>query len=140
MRYLIDTNIFVYLATDVDSLSRDVLSLLEEPDTLLYISVESVRELIVGYRNKGLCSKRWNSIEEMVTAIEKEYYIKILPLKREYMSIYAHMEINEAQGHKDPSDHVIIAHALTEHLPLISSDTRFEFYRKQGLDLIFNKK
>ena len=70
MRYLIDTNIFVYLATDVDSLSRDVLSLLEEPNTLLYISVESVRELIVG--NKGLCSKRWNSIEEMVTAIEKE--------------------------------------------------------------------
>lgn len=58
MRYLIDTNIFVYLATDVDSFSRDVLSLLEEPNTLLYISVESVRELIVGYRNKGLCSKR----------------------------------------------------------------------------------
>ena len=39
-----------------------------------------------------------------------------------------------------PSDHVIIAHAITEHLPLISSDTRFDFYRKQGLDMIFNKK
>ncbi len=47
MRYLIDTNIFVYLATDVDSLNRDVLSLLEEPDALLYMSAESVRELIV---------------------------------------------------------------------------------------------
>ena len=56
------------------------------------------------------------------------------------MGIYDHMEINESQGHKDPSDHVIIAHALTEHLPLISSDTRFELYRKQGLDLIVNKK
>ena len=69
MRYLIDTNIFVYLATDVDSLNRDVLSLLEEPDALLYMSAESVRELIVAYRNKGLCSKRWKSIEEMVVAI-----------------------------------------------------------------------
>ena len=76
----------------------------------------------------------------MVTAIEKEYYIKNTPLKREHMGIYAHMETNESQGHKDPSDHVIIAHALTEHLPLISSDTRFELYRKQGLDLIVNKK
>ncbi|MCQ4915108.1 hypothetical protein NE451_11470 [Bacteroides nordii] len=76
----------------------------------------------------------------MVTAIEKEYYIKNTPLKREHTGIYAHMEINESQGHKDPSDHVIIAHALTEHLPLISSDTRFELYRKQGLDLIVNKK
>lgn len=140
MRYLIDTNIFVYLATDVDSLSRDVLSLLEEPDALLYMSAESVRELIVGYRNKGLCSKRWKSVETMVNSIEKEFYIKILPLKKEHMQTYARMELNEAQGHKDPSDHVIIAHAITEHLPLISSDTRFEFYRTQGLDLIFNKK
>lgn len=56
------------------------------------------------------------------------------------MMTYAQLRINEAQGHKDPSDHVIIAHAITEHLPLISSDTRFEFYRKQGLDLIFNQK
>ncbi len=54
MRYLIDTNIFVYLALDIEMLSRNVKAILEEPDTLLYISVESVRELIVGYRNKGL--------------------------------------------------------------------------------------
>ena len=48
MRYLIDTNIFVYLALDIEMLSRDVKAILEEPDTLLYISAESVRELIVG--------------------------------------------------------------------------------------------
>lgn len=58
MRYLIDTNIFVYAATDRDSLSYDVRTILEEPDTVLNISAESVRELIVAYRNKGLCSKR----------------------------------------------------------------------------------
>lgn len=104
------------------------------------MSSESVRKLIVGYRNKGLCSKRWKSVEEMVNAIEDDFYIKILPLKKEHMQTYAKLEINEAQGHKDPSDHVIISHAITEHLPLISSDTRFEFYRSQGLDLIFNQK
>ena len=129
MRYLIDTNIFVYAVIDRDSLDRDVTAILQEPDTVLYMSAESVRELIVGYRNKGLCSKRWKSVEAMVTSIKKEH-----------MQTYARLEINEAQGHKDPSDHVIIAHAITEHLPLISSDTRFEFYRTKGLDLIFNKK
>lgn len=112
IRYLIDTNIFVYLATDVDSLSRGVLALLEEPDALLFLSAESVRELIVGYRNKGLCSKRWKSIEDMVAAIEKDFYIKILPLKKEHMQTYARLEINEAQGHKDPSDHVVISHVI----------------------------
>lgn len=140
MRYLIDTNIFVYMASDPEYLSKDVDTIILEPETILYMSAESVRELIVGYRNKGLCSKKWKSVEVMLAAIEKEYYIKILPLKKEHMLTYARLEINEAQGHKDPSDHVIIAHAMTEHLPLISSDTRFEFYRKQGLDLIFNKK
>ncbi|WP_044262217.1 type II toxin-antitoxin system VapC family toxin [Bacteroides timonensis] len=140
MRYLIDTNIFVYMASDPEYLSRDIDAIIKEPETVLYMSAESVRELIVAYRNKGLCSKRWKSIEEMVVAIENDFYVKILPLKKEHMKTYAKMEINEAQGHKDPSDHVIIAHAITEHLPLISSDTRFEFYRNQGLDLIFNRK
>ena len=80
MRVLLDTNIFVYMSTDPEYLSRDVLSLLKEPDTLLYISAESVRELIVGYRNKGLCSKRWKTVEAMVAAIENEFYVQILPV------------------------------------------------------------
>ena len=53
MRYLIDTNIFIYLSTDRENLSLDVVSMLSEPDTLLYISTESVRELIIAYNNKG---------------------------------------------------------------------------------------
>jgi PIN domain nuclease of toxin-antitoxin system len=140
MRYLIDTNIFVFLALDADYLDDNVASLLNEWDTQICMSIESVRELIVGYRTKGLGSKRWKSAEDMVSAIEKEHYITILPLRKEHMKTYARLEINEAQGHKDPSDHVIIAHAITEQLPLISSDSRFEFYRPQGLDLIFNQK
>lgn len=57
-RYLLDTNIFVYLATDPDLINRDVRELISEPYALLYMSVESVRELIVGYNNKGLGSKQ----------------------------------------------------------------------------------
>ena len=83
----------------------------------------------------------WNAEVKMSQLLSKNRkHVKILPLKKEHMQTYAHMEINEAQGHKDPSDHVIIAHAITEHLPLISSDTRFGFYRSQGLDLVFNQK
>ena len=136
MRYLIDTNIFVFLSLDPDSLSRDVLALLEDYDSQLYISTESVKELVVGFNNKGLFSKRWKTAEEMVNAIENEYYITILPVRKEHIMTYARMTLNDAQGHKDPSDHVIIAHAITEGLLLISSDTRFPFYRSQDLELI----
>ncbi len=34
------------------------------------------------------------------------------------------------------SDHIIISHAITERMTLISSDTKFPFYRNQGLELI----
>jgi len=140
MRYLLDTNIVVYAMSDMDLLSRDVLSIMNAPESVLCISAESVRELIVAYRNKGLMAKRWKTAGDMVNSIENDYFITILPLKKEHMQTYARMEINEAQGHKDPSDHIIIAHAMTERMPLISSDRRFEFYRGQGLDLIFNRK
>ena len=58
MRYLIDTNIFVYMASDPEYLNRNIDAIIQDPETL----------------------------------------------------------------------------------PLISSDTRFGFYRSQGLDLVFNQK
>jgi len=63
----------------------------------------------------------------------------VLPLNTEHMKTYAQLQLNEAMGHKDPSDHIIISQAITEHLPLVSSDTRFPFYRNQGLELIENR-
>jgi len=139
MRYLIDTNIFVYMMVEPDLLNRDVDTILKDYDNVLYMSVESLKELIVAYRNKGLCNKKWKNEAEMVNSII-ESQVVILPLKPEHLLTYAKMEINEAQGHKDPSDHVIIAQAITEGIPLVSSDRRFPFYRNQGLDLVFNEK
>ena len=140
MRLMIDTQIFVFLAQDVLSLSHDVRELLSDYSNTLHMSAESVKELIVAYNNKGLLTKRWKSAEEMVTAIENEYYIKILPVSKEQMKTYSKLSINHIDDHKDPSDHVIISHAITNKLPLISSDQRFPYYREQGLDLIFNKR
>ena len=139
MRYLIDTNIFVYMSNDPDSLSRDVRAIVEDYDSILYISVESMKELIVAYRSKRLCSKYWKSEKDMISFLRNSQFV-LLPIKPEHMQTYSEMQINEAQGHYDPSDHVIIAQAMTERIPLISSDRRFEFYRQQGLDLVFNEK
>ena len=61
-------------------------------------------------------------------------------LHKEHYETYAKLRINESQDHNDPSDHVIISHAITNHIPLISADTRFPWYRSQGLDLIYNGK
>ena len=51
----------------------------------------------------------------------------------------ADLNINTAQNHKDPSDHIIIAQAIAHRMTLISADGKFPFYRNQGLDLVENK-
>ena len=140
MRYLLDSNIFVYLATDIDYLDANVKALLNEPDSLLYISSASVMELVVAFNNKGFDTTRWKSAEEMVRSIYEEYFIEILPFRQEHLLTFSRLRANTAKGHKDPFDHMIISHAITEKMALVSSDQRFPFYKRQGLNLVFNKK
>ena len=140
MRYLLDTNIFIYLSTDHDKLDPNVYSILSEPETLMYISAESVRELIIAYNNKGWGNKKWKTAEDMVRSIEETHFVEILPIAKDVMQTYSRLSVNKTMNHKDPSDHVIISHAMTLGIPLISSDTRFPYYIRQGLNLIFNEK
>ena len=137
MRYLLDTCMFIYMMDEQDVISRDVDAILTDYDSVLCMSVESLRELIVAYRKKKLLSKKWHSEEDLIRGI-LDSRINLLPLKPEHMLTYSQLQLKD--GHDDPSDHVIIAQAITEHIPLISSDTRFPFYRSQGLDLVFNTK
>lgn len=139
MRLLLDTCIIVYMIDEQDRLSRDILALLDDCENQLYVSLETIKELIVAYRRKGLFAKRWKSASDIITCIKDDLCIDVLPLHEEHMATYAQLTINEAQGHYDPSDHLIISHAITEHLTLISSDHKFDFYKSQGLDFIRNQ-
>lgn len=139
MRYLIDTNIFVYLATDPERLSKDVKALLQDWDAVLCMSAESVKELIVAYRHRGITDKIWKTEDDLLDAIENQCYVEVLPVTMDVMRTYAHLRLNVRDGHKDPSDHIIISQAMTLGMPLVSSDHKFLFYKNQGLDLIYNE-
>ena len=138
MRLLLDTCIIAFMALEPDRLSEDVLSLIEDYDNQLCVSMESVKELIVAYRRKGIGRKIWKKEEDIIQMIKDDLCIQILSIREEHIRTYARLTINEAQGHNDPSDHIIIAHAITEHIPLVSSDHKFDFYIKQGLEYICN--
>ena len=125
---------------DPDQLSRDVKAILDDYDNTFYMSSESVKELIVGFNNGKLVSRFWDTAAKMVKDITNRYFIRILPVGEEHMDTYAHLTLNLAEDHRDPSDHVIIAHAITNGMPLVSSDRKFKFYEDQGLELVFNEK
>ena len=140
MRYLIDTNIFIYWVIDSERLSKDVKAILEDYENTFYISSESIKELIVGFNNGKLVSRYWRDATQMIKEITELFLIHILPVGEKQMETYARLRLNLAEDHRDPSDHVIISHAINDHLPLISSDSKFLFYMNQGLELIYNSR
>ena len=138
MRYLIDTHIFIWYAKEQHKLSRDVLAIFDDYENDICVSSETLRELVLLWHSKPLMRQWWKTPQDAVRSVEDECYLRVLYLHREHYETYAKLEINEAQEHYDPSDHLIISHALTNRIPLISADHKFGFYRKQGLELIDN--
>jgi PIN domain nuclease of toxin-antitoxin system len=136
MRTLLDTCVIIDWATDPQALDDGVWDIIDDPENRIYISAETVRELVVNYNTKKLLTKYWDNTKDMLNTIENEYGVEVLPITRNVVATYTGLLLNDAQDHRDPSDHIIISHAITERLTLISSDEKFSFYRNQGLDLI----
>jgi PIN domain nuclease of toxin-antitoxin system len=135
-RLMLDTCVVVDMLLDFDGLDRSVLALLENPENALCASFETMRELAVLFNNKKMFSRHWKKAEEVIRTVEEDLEIEFLPLRRHVGYTYSRLQLNEEQDHRDPSDHIIVSHAITEHITLLSSDTRFWFYRNQGLELI----
>ncbi len=138
MRLLLDTNIYVYMVSDRKSLTRDVCTYLEDPENLKYLSIVSLQELITAFRTKKLLSKLWKTEAEMISFVLNDPSVEIDNTDINVIRTLAALRINEIQDHKDPFDHIIISQAISHKMVLVSSDTKFPYYRKQGLRLIEN--
>ncbi|MCL2651270.1 MAG: type II toxin-antitoxin system VapC family toxin [Candidatus Azobacteroides sp.] len=138
MRYLIDTNILIRLANQPNAISKNIRSILEDTDNLICVSAVSIQEIFMLMRDNKLKDNRWLKPADVFDYIEKELYSPIKYVHEEHLFTFAN--IIPAENHNDPSDRMIIAQAITERMPLISSDTKFHHYRKQKLEFIFNDK
>ena len=137
MRYFIDTNIFLFLHLDRDSLDADIRTLFEDYENSFVIGVDSIREIMALQRSGKVHSKTWRSFADIKASLD-ENAITIRYVDESHLkTLYA---LCPAPNHTDPVDLMIIAQAITEDLPLISSDKKFPLYRKQGLTFIPNKR
>ena len=69
--------------------------------------------------------------------IENEFALHVKYVTKEHLQTLS--KLKTVEGHNDPSDRLIISQAITEKIPLISSDKKFPKYTKFGLDLIQNR-
>src|SRR5690554_2302768 len=81
--------------------------------------------------------KLHKSEKDLVGAIE-ENNIRVIYSNEYHLKAYTDLQI--AEGHKDINDHAIIAQAISDRIPLISSDHEFKNYTDQGLDFILNRR
>lgn len=141
MRYFLDTNILVFMATnDMDSVSIDTRSILVDYANILYTSTVCVHELIHLFQIGKIAPRTGNNltdIEQFAKWLDL-MGINIVPINVRHLEEYASLPI--IGDHRDPNDRLIIAQAISDRIPLISSDRKFARYEKYGLDLIFNDR
>jgi len=138
MRFYLDTNILVFiLSKNRDELDNKIIDLLDDYSNLFLISTVAIRELIVLFKKGEFKKSKYKTCKDLLIAIEELNY-EIIPVSKKHL--YAYAELDTAEDHKDPNDHVIIAQSISDKIPIISSDKKFKRYENQGLQLIFNKR
>lgn len=141
MRLYLDTNILAFLLLgNYDDISSDVLALFRDEETINLTSVVCVDELIhLCQIGKIPISKR-SPIKSPtdVTSWLESIGVQIVEVERKHLDEVASLFLYE--DHRDPNDRLIIAQAISDRIPLVSSDRKFERYEKFGLGFIFNER
>jgi len=136
-RYIIDTNILVQIITE-QNFKEEVHYMLNYSGAQIYVSSASVQELInlLQCEDVKLQKQKNVSVLNVFDFIENTLGYTIKYIDKGHLKQLC--QIGIIDKHTDPFDRIIIAQAITEHIPLISSDKKFPKYKKMGLDFIPN--
>ena len=139
MRYYLDTNVLVFiLQKNKDNISHTVNGILKDYSTILYVSSTVIKELIFLYRIGKISLDHYKHERDVIRELKQTYAIETLFFNEHHFTKY--LSLNIIESHKDMNDHAIIAQAISDKMPLISSDREFKSYTSQGLEFIFNKR
>jgi len=139
MRYYLDTNILIFiLQNEKDNIHFDIKEILADYTNTLLVSSIVMQELFLLFRIGKLSGKTSYKNESDYISALKNLNIKIVFFNEHHFSEYSKLQI--ADSHKDMNDHLIISQAMSDKIPLISSDGKFKEYIPQGLDFVFNKR
>ena len=126
MRLLLDTAIIIWAIESPERLTARAAAALENTENVLEMSAVSLSEIAI----KTTRGKLRISVAAVRQALE-DLDIHILP----YAADHAFFLFELPLHHRDPFDRQIIAQALAEKIPVVTSDEKFSFYK--GLKIIW---
>lgn len=119
MRLLLDTSTFIWSVVSPERVSRVAIAAMADESAVREISVLSLSEVAI----KQAAGKLRFPKTEVQLGIE-DLKLRILP----YTANHAYQFFALPLRHTDPFDRMIIAQALSEDIPIVTSDDKFRFY------------
>jgi PIN domain nuclease of toxin-antitoxin system len=121
MKVLLDTHTFIWWDSDPSKLSAQVLTLLQDPATTVFLSVVSVWEMLIK-RQLGKLTLRMPLAT--LVAQQQANGIQILSITLGHVLAVESLPT----PHKDPFDRLLVAQANVEGTVLLSADSVFAQY------------
>lgn len=126
MRLLLDTPTFLWAVSSPERISRAAMSALASKQAVREISIISLSEIAI----KASRGKLTLHKEDLAQGIA-DLRLRVLP----YTAGHAYALFDLPLHHADPFDRQIIAQALAENIPLVTSDHTFGLY--EGLKILW---
>jgi PIN domain nuclease of toxin-antitoxin system len=126
VRLLLDTVTFIWAVGSPESISKKAMRSLQHSQARLEMSAISLSEIAI----KQALGKLNLSLQDTMTGIA-DLKLRILP----YTSGHAFHLFGLPHHHSDPFDRQIIAQALAEDIPVVTSDEKFGLY--DGIEVIW---
>jgi PIN domain nuclease of toxin-antitoxin system len=121
VKLLIDTHIFLWFINDSPNLSQNAIDLLES-DTDILLSIASLWEIAIKVNLKKLTLP--DRYEKFIPEQISQNAIQVMPVTIAHLNIVAKLPLH----HRDPFDRLLISQAISENLPIISADIKFDDY------------
>ena len=119
MRILVDTHIFLWQFFDDPKLTRRMRDIIDDRNTPLLLSDVSIWEIAIKVRTGKLPF----DMRDIENEIRRSGYEQ-LKIERAHVIAVATM----TRHHNDPFDHLLIAQAMVERIPVLTADEQFGAY------------
>jgi PIN domain nuclease of toxin-antitoxin system len=122
MKLLLDTHALLWFILKDSRLSASADSLIADPANEVYVSPASYWEIAIKINlGKYSLQRPYQSFFEDAIA---QNDLTVLAIEIKHTANLTNMALH----HRDPFDHMLIAQALVEQIPIISNDAKFDSY------------
>jgi PIN domain nuclease of toxin-antitoxin system len=122
MRHLLDTQILIWTLISPERLSSNTRNILLNHEVL--VSHISFLEIAIK-QMIGKLPEFDLSVTDLSSRIEQDGFT-LISLQTEHIDAYGAIPL--FAQHRDPFDRILLATALSENMPIISSDANFDLY------------